>query len=359
MAKTLAPLTSGATELAISGDMEGGVQYFNEGLKKIMPTLPEGIQEKIKEAGGSDHNYDASEIAAIKLSLSQWGEKTGGKRTQASFMVDGVPTKGSFDEYGNYYDANQNLITGKVEPFAVGRTDADVQAFGGGPGDKVSDRLAREVMGGAENLLSSVDRISTQVDKMSQSSMGLPGTVAKVVDNAVNAVSGFAEMMPNASAQINGQEVQESMLLDAELYRDTFEGPAADNAALQANAIGLAYSLARAANPDGRISDADVRHQLKRVLLQSSSKAQIQSALKEVKRSILTNVSNHLRVYGYTKTKEGKSGYDRYMDMLDKMDAEESRGNGSVPADYDGPRLTDGAGNILILSEDGKSWVKP
>lgn len=320
--------------------------------------MPEEIRGMIEKGAGADKVYDAEEIAQIKLRLSAWGESQELGKDPIKFMMDGKEEQGLIDDFGNYYvkrGGKNVLATGAITPFATGRTAEDVAAMSG-VGDKVSNRLALEVVGGAENLLSSVDRISTQVEKMDQKALGLPGKVTSIVDNAVNAVVGFTDMMPNSSAQIDGKEVAESALLDRALYQDMFEGAAADNAALQANAIGLAYSLARAANPDGRISDADVRHQLQRVKLSASSKAQIQSALKEVKRSILTNVSNHLRVYRYTDTQEGKAAYDNYMGILEKMDAEES---GGIPADYTGPTITLEDGRIQILNEDKTEWIDP
>jgi len=118
-----------------------------------------------------------------------------------------------------------------------------------------------------------------------------------------------------------------------------FSGPAADDAALQANAIGLAFSLALAANPGGRISDADVRYQMDRVKLNRSSKTQIAAGLTEVKREIMVNMANHLRYKGYTQNKEGKAYYDKLMLKIEKMDnlaEEESAGlkAGDVESGY-------------------------
>jgi len=235
--------------------------------------------------------------------------------------------------------------------------------FGTGT-DIVTDRKTREVVGGAENLISSVDRIEGLISKMDQSALGAPGTVSKLVDNVSNAVVGFSEMM-GGSAQIGDRAVAEEALLNANLYRDAFSGAASQSAALQANAIGLAYSLARAANPDGRISDMDVRHQLQRVQLTSSSKTQILSAITEVRREIMVNTANHLRVNGYTRNNEGKAYYDSLMEKIEKIDGVVGEPEGNVPkissdAEYeaflendDFPRGT------IFIDPDGNRRIKP
>lgn len=255
-----------------------------------------------------------------------------GDRTAQKFIdSDGKPVQGSIDDEGRYWDSSGNQRT-DITPIAPQAGQADIQ--GGGPGDKPTDRLTSEVLGGAENLISSIDRISEQIKEMPQSALGLPGSAAVLVDNVVSASVGFSEQL-GGWAQVNGQDVEEGALLDARLYQEVFSGPAAQNAALQANSIGLAYALARSANPDGRISDADVRHQLQRIKLDKSSKTQIQAAIKEVRLSVLTNVANHLRVYRYTDTTKGKESYDKYMKEIDKLSPQPETGDGDAPEGVD------------------------
>lgn len=147
MANTLAPITSGATSMAMSGDLEGATEYYNREIKRLLPTLPGPIAEAVQKGAGPDKVYSPEEIANTKLMLSQWGAKNDEKRTQAKFVLNGKPVQGSFDKYGNYYDANGQLATGKVEPFATGRTEEDLIAGGGDPrtesqrGSDYSDNL--------------------------------------------------------------------------------------------------------------------------------------------------------------------------------------------------------------------------
>ncbi len=136
-----------------------------------------------------------------------------------------------------------------------------------------------------------------------------------------------------------------------------FTGPAAQSAALQANAIGLAYTLARAANPDGRISDADVRHQMKRVQLGDSSKTQILSAVTEVKREVMTNMANYMRVNELNQNEKGKAYYDSLMEKVEAIDG--PQGGGSLPvvtSDQDYANLASGA---EFVDENGKRFKKP
>lgn len=117
MANTLAPVTSGATSLALNGDVEGGVEYFNKEIKRLLPTLPESVQESVKKGAGEDHVYDIEEIANTKLMLSAWGKKQGGELKPAKFMIDGQPVQGFSDPYGNYYKGNRELATGNITPY--------------------------------------------------------------------------------------------------------------------------------------------------------------------------------------------------------------------------------------------------
>lgn len=238
-------------------------------------------------------------------------QETAHQKVVEDLISSGAITREQGDKYLEAKAIKDTTVTGS--------TEFDPKTIFGATGDKVIDRKTREVVGGAENLLSSIDRIEKQVSSMSQSAMGAPAAVSSLVDNVSNAVIGFAELA-GGTAQIDEQVVPESYLLDANRYIDMFSGPAANNAALQANAIGLAYTLARAANPDGRISDADVRHQIKKVPLSSSSKTQIQAAIIEVKREVMVNVANHLRVNGYTKTTDGKTYYDSLMKKIELID---------------------------------------
>lgn len=233
-------------------------------------------------------------------------------------------------------------------------------AIFGSTGDRTNDRKTTEVVTSAENLTSSIERIEQQVEAMPQTGLGFPGTVTRAVDNTVNAVIGFGEMF-KGTAEINGETVSDSALLDVRLYQDMFEGPAAQSAALQANQVGLAYALARSANPDGRISDNDVKHQIQRVRLDNSSKAQIQAAMFEVKREVYVNTANHLRVGRYNQTKDGAEYYDSLMDKITEMDAEaarksKNRGIQTIASDEEYEALPSGT---QFYAPDGTLRQKP
>ena len=304
------PIIEEATSMSEAGDLDGAIEFANKELRLAAEKLGPEVLAEFIEGLGEDRALDKEEIARIKYSISAYYEMAEAPLQQADYIDEaGIAQQGSFNPDTGQYEAS-----GK-SPIAPQAGQGDIRA---GLGDKVSDRLTLEVIGGAENLISSINRIVEQVDKMPQSALGLPGSVASLIDNAVSAMSGFAEQL-GGIAQVNGQEVDDSRLLDVQLYQEVFAGPAAQNAALQANSVGLAYALARSANPDGRISDADVRHQLGRVKLSGSSKTQIQAAISEVRREVLTNVANHLRVGGYTKVAKGKAAYDKYMKQLEKI----------------------------------------
>jgi len=187
--------------------------------------------------------------------------------------------------------------------------------------------------------------------------LGLPGSVTKLIDNMASAVIGFADVFPNAEAQIGEKTVKEAALLDAKLYQDMFSGAAAQSAALQANSIGLAYTLARAANPDGRISDADVRHQMQRVMLDKSSKTQILASITEVRREIMVNMANYLRINELNQNEKGKTYYDSLMKKVEVIDGPQGDSNlPVVTSDADFAKLQSGQ---EFVDEDGKKWRKP
>jgi len=306
-----------------------------------------------------DPDQDLSEIeyerqAALALTSAL---QNGGDRTAQKFIdKNGKPVQGSIDKQGRYFDSSGNQRT-DITPIAPQATQSDLGIFNTS-GDKVTERLTKEVVGGTENLLSSIDRIEKQITSIDQSSLGLPGTATKLIDNVASAVIGFADIFPNSEAQIGEQTVKESALLNAKLYQDMFSGPAAQSAALQANSIGLAYTLARAANPDGRISDADVKHQLKRVILNSSSKTQILSAVTEVKREVMVNMANYMRVNDLSRSEKGKAYYDSLMKKIETIDQAQD-------SEADTPRISNNAdfdalpSGTIFIDPEGNRRQKP
>lgn len=126
MANVLSGPLSDATQMAINGDMEGGVAHFNDSLKSQIPNLPPQIAEKVKQGAGEDGIYQPEEIANMKLMLGAWYDKEGSPRTQAKFIVDGKAQQGSFDKAGNYYYSDGSPVLGKIQPVAPSATQSEL-----------------------------------------------------------------------------------------------------------------------------------------------------------------------------------------------------------------------------------------
>lgn len=301
------------------------------------------------EAVGDDHQFDENELAMF---MGVYGiEQELGAPTSHQKNIDSLVAAGAISrEEGNDMLKNIELKAGTV----VGRTEGDMAALGGDASTNTMGAKMREVMGATDNLMFGLDRITELIADAPQASLGLPGDVTAFVDQTVSAANGFAELA-GGWAEINGEEVPAASLLDANLYKDYFQGAAATNAALQANAIGVSYSLARSANPDGRISDADVRHQLERLNLGQSSKTQMFAAMKEVKRTTLGEAMNWLKHSGATETPEGRSAYSSFEGKLSAMDGSVDEGPQAVRGDE---QLIDADGKVThTLSEDGTEWT--
>jgi len=323
--------------------------------------LPEEALAEIKK--GYDRNGDGllgeAELAELEaFSIARGQELQGGDANaqQTEFIGDdGQAHVGTYNPNTETYTDAAGTEHKNAKPIAGGATQAELTGAGT---DKVIGRQVREVMGSTDNLLDSLERIDSLVATAPQASLGLPGGVSGMIDNTISAVNGFAEIA-GGWAEIEGNpgvEVRSEALLDTRLYEDYFAGYSERNAAIEANAVGVAYALARAANPDGRISDADVRHQLERLKLNQSSKTRIHASIKEVKRSQLGSAMNWLRTSGATRTADGKAAFAKYETMLNAMDAAESPQK-EPPPDYDGPIMDGPNGEVYILNKDGTDWV--
>lgn len=355
----LRPVVTEAEKMFKAGDQEGAANYLAESVTAALQDVDPEAAAQMNEMAGPDHVWQPEELKRLKNRVEAFGaiekeqDKSQHQQHIEALVKSGHISQEEGDEILRKIEVKAGTITGTTEhdPKSI---------FGDSPGDNVSARLANEIVNSSENLLSSLGRIEEQIDSTTQSSLGLPGTISAVVDNGVNAAVGLAEMF-GGTAQLGDETVSERILLNANLYKDMFEGPAASNAAIQSNAVGVAYALARASNPDGRISDADVKHQLKRLNLSVSSKAQMKAAIKEVRRETMRSVANHLRQQSYTETEKGLAIYDKYMKELDKLDNPSSATTGVTDAPKTLPKIGEVIGDRAYVGGDPneeRSWQK-
>ena len=333
-------------EATVRGALAAFDVYENEGdEREATEAFASAYGPGFAEAMGDTESVPYEFARAVVAGAGKLPDDDETNPQKASFIGDdGKAHVGFFDPVRREYtDAAGNVHT-KAQPIAPAATQEDISGLASG--DKAKDRQAVELVTSAEQLTGTIDRISTQIGGMEQSALGLPGATTKALEGAVHAVRGFKDLVGGwAEIEETGEKVTDEQLLDPALYEDYFRGlsgPAAQSAALQANAIGLAYTLARAANPDGRISDADVRHQMERFNLGSSSKPQIQAALFEVKHEIIRNAAIHLRVGGYTRTERGKELYDDFMTRLEVMEGDKPTDGLQIGRIEDGYRFLGG-----------------
>ena len=322
-ADVFGPVISDTMKMWQSGDEAGALEFANTELPIAAASLGDDVAAEMAEHKGADGEWQSEELMRFQNRLEAHYEfEAEGSRTAQKFIdKDGNAVQGSMGTIdGVYTDSNGRRRT-DITPIAPGATQSDL-GLPGASNNATMAKNVREVMGSTDNLMGSLGRIDTLIDESPQASLGLPGGVSGLVDRTISAADGFAEIA-GGWAEINNEVVDSSMLLDVRLYQDFFEGVSGANAAIQATSVGVAYALARAANPDGRISDADVKHQLNRLGLDQSSKTRIKSAIYEVKREQLGNAMNWLRSSGATKTKDGQVAFMKYEDALNKMDSKE------------------------------------
>lgn len=197
---------------------------------------------------------------------------------------------------------------------ASGFVRMGLMAQGGTPGDILGSdkRRAREweaEQTSAGAALQTVDRIKQQIIQGGAEQLSFTGGAAKAIDTFANQAMAIGKFF-NGSAEIDGRDADDSALLarqesyDWGVFKGSKVGAIAENsAAFRANVLGLAYSLARASDPGGRLSDKDVQHQINRIAADSGSPQQIAAALGEVERGIVQSIQTKSKVSGLPITK--------------------------------------------------------
>lgn len=343
-------LEAAKKKLDENGDVD--LDWVNKEVKAAVKRMgPEEEERFKKNFAGSDNVLNHEEFA--RFGLAHGIQQEIGDRTAQKFIDrDGNPVQGSMDKQGNYFDSSGTQRT-DITPIAPAATQEDLGLGGSATDSDTVGAKVREVMGATDNLIDSMDRIITLSSRASQASLGLPGTVSGLVDRSISAAIGFAEIA-KGWAEIDGQEVDNRQLLDTRLYENLFSEESGMNAAMKANAVGVAFALARAANPDGRLSDKDVAIQLDRLGLNQSSKVRIAFAISEVKRESYKSAMNWLRTTGATDVPEGRAAFSKYATALEILDDPTASQNTGPEVGFvkDGYKFTGGDPG------DKKNWTE-
>ena len=108
-------------------------------------------------------------------------------------------------------------------------------------------------------------------------------TFTGIFSTGIMALSSAAGTLVQAAKAMGNNDAP---LLETANYNLTqFGGAAAESRAFRSNAVNLAYTLARAADPGGKLAKEDVQLQIDRIAASSGDKGQIISALSEIERA--------------------------------------------------------------------------
>lgn len=234
---------------------------------ELAETIRKGTRDKYSKDGGK----------ATRIQLFD-------KETNEPFWAMEFPS-GRIEHDGQILtDAQLSRYTKK----GIDKTETgEPGSFGG---TKKEGEGLRELEYSTTAAMGLINRIRTQAKDGGASIMGIVG-VGQRVAGAVAAQLGAAAEIAGGTAVVNGKKAEESALSDASNYSAAIEksfGKAGQSAAFRANIVDLAYTLARAKNPDGRLSNQDVNHQID-ILASNGDPEQLTAVLDEIEGSLISN----------------------------------------------------------------------
>lgn len=241
----------------IEKDLAKGEESFTLGNKrfsgegKVIASVPE------------DSNFEAV-VAINKADSKQTRHAAFNSDTGQYVFPDG-------SEVGDEWVVTKTQASGGVGDF--GTQPKEMEQF-------------RQAEVATRNVLTETTRLKEQLGS-SDTFVGLLSSVVRGIDSLAG---NFRQI-----AQANGQD--DSALLNEQYDMGKF-GSAAQSAAFQGNIKNLAYSLARAANPVGVLSNTDVQHQIDSIAANSGSKEQIFATLDEAVRRSKAGLKNMHTVLG-------------------------------------------------------------
>ena len=247
----------------------------------VGPPIPEG-------QGGYTLGPGQTRYGSSGEVLSVGPPKTGGQQLE-TVIINGKPKT-----FRNNDPALDKALASGAVDRVVGRTPGDVQKM------KVQAEL-KQIQAVSETGFQLANKIEG-IARKNKSILGMVGGIQTFIDTAKNQVLETAKIF-GGGAEINGRTVKERTLLNPALYdiklpRGIGEA-AADRAAFKSTVTTLAFIRARSLNPDGRISDMDVRQALKSFGADSGSWNQFESAVLSFKEDLYTQyVANHKAVHG-------------------------------------------------------------
>ena len=199
------------------------------------------------------------------------------------------------------YDADGNAILGTTKgPFQASKT----------PGDIPLSRTMSETLKTEEAAVSNAIRGIRQIQGLvgeSASVIGAVGGAQRFIDSISSQLMSLAKL-GGSQASVKGKLGPDSQLLNPDLYEfKGFTPEAAKSAQVKSLFTKLAYSIARAEDPGGRLSDKDVQSALTQLAGSTGSPEQMNAVLDMVAQNLEFEFANKYRVM----TKQEFKGFDK------------------------------------------------
>ena len=122
--------------------------------------------------------------------------------------------------------------------------------------------------------------------------IGAVGTMQRKID------SFFEQTAAGTRVLMGGEQATPEQLTNPEFYDDVFKGNAAKSAAYKTTALKLGFIIAKINNPDGKISDQDVKLALRESGTDTGSMKQLTASLQQLRKNIQIVVSSTERAMG-------------------------------------------------------------
>ena len=286
LAKGQAILDDPANDLLFSGPKRIELQRRALAQRRSFVREPSKVEEF-----QAIHNRLPNEAERSHLSGTA---QASNKVMHSAFFPDGSEATVMKDNRGNFFDLQGNPTT-----LPPGTRVANTTNLTGGKGDLGLGRPELAALSSAEiataNTIDATQRLRVQL-KGKDVVTGLSGQTLTFLDTSVDQLVQFGETFlgpDGKGAEIDGEIVSDPRkLLDESLYNLEKLGPkAAKSAAFRSNVINLAYIMARAAEPQGRLSNEDIKRQIARIGA-NAGRGQLMESLDEVDRNALVSFSN-------------------------------------------------------------------
>jgi hypothetical protein len=265
---------------AVQPDVEiGERKYYHKGFQpQVLGTLKDGSQI-VRLSPYSSPVIHKRVIDPEKKSFYQWYTEEKQKLKETT-VIESTPGGGT------------RIITG---------TGSGIQKHIGIPTGTEYAKV-RSQKAAAMASLAMIRELTAQT-KDNPEIIGFAGFTARSIDRAYEQARAF------------GKKLGDTATLERSKFSHIFKGwksKAADSAAFQSRAIQLAYTMARALDPSGRLSDFDVEVQLRSMALRSGSPTQLAAALSAKARDV---VSTYTTAYKTVHAKDAE--VEKWMDLSD------------------------------------------